>query len=144
MRSSLVFRALILGAILCVTAGAVVTADDHRPKSPTGAAATQIGDAWIDVTYSRPILRGREEIFGSGETYGDTVTGRAPVWRAGANYTTRLITEAPLVVGGARIDPGEYTLFVELAVRESVPLATFDQKLLTLFPDIAVRPSELS
>ncbi len=38
----------------------------------------------------------------------------AEVWRAGANYTTRLITEVPLVVGGARIEAGEYTLFIEL------------------------------
>jgi predicted nucleic acid-binding protein len=32
------------------------------------------------------------------------------------------------------------TLFVELAVRKQVPLATFDGALLKAFPDIAVRP----
>lgn len=32
------------------------------------------------------------------------------------------------------------TLFVELAVRERLPLATFDAALLRAFPDIAVRP----
>lgn len=32
------------------------------------------------------------------------------------------------------------TLFVELAVREQIPLATFDGALLRAFPDIAVRP----
>jgi predicted nucleic acid-binding protein len=32
------------------------------------------------------------------------------------------------------------TLFVELAVREQLPLATFDATLLRAFPDIAVRP----
>jgi predicted nucleic acid-binding protein len=36
------------------------------------------------------------------------------------------------------------TLFVELAARESVPLATFDQKLLSVFPDIAARPAALT
>ena len=36
------------------------------------------------------------------------------------------------------------TLFVELAVREDVPLATFDARLLKAFPDIARRPSALS
>ena len=35
------------------------------------------------------------------------------------------------------------TLFVELAARESVPLATFDRKILSLFPAFAVRPNEL-
>lgn len=36
------------------------------------------------------------------------------------------------------------TLFVELAVRERIPLATFDAKVLAAFPDIAKRPSELT
>jgi predicted nucleic acid-binding protein len=36
------------------------------------------------------------------------------------------------------------TLFIELAVRENLPLATFDAKLLKAFPDIAHRPSALS
>jgi predicted nucleic acid-binding protein len=35
------------------------------------------------------------------------------------------------------------TLFVELAVRERVPLATFDGGLLKAFPTIAVRPASL-
>lgn len=35
------------------------------------------------------------------------------------------------------------TLFVELAVRERVPLATFDGAVLKAFPDIAVRPGSL-
>ena len=36
------------------------------------------------------------------------------------------------------------TLFIELAVREQLPLATFDTALLKAFPDIAVRPAALS
>lgn len=35
------------------------------------------------------------------------------------------------------------TLFVELAVREQLPLATFDATLLRAFPDIAVRPAAI-
>jgi len=35
------------------------------------------------------------------------------------------------------------TLFVELAVREQKPLATFDAKLLAAFPDVALRPKAL-
>jgi predicted nucleic acid-binding protein len=35
------------------------------------------------------------------------------------------------------------TLFVELAVRRRLPLATFDQQLLKAFPDVAVRPRAL-
>ena len=36
------------------------------------------------------------------------------------------------------------TLFVELAVREQVPLATFDAGVLKAFPSIAVRPGRLT
>ena len=36
------------------------------------------------------------------------------------------------------------TLFVELAARERLPLATFDAALLKAFPDIAVRPAALA
>jgi predicted nucleic acid-binding protein len=35
------------------------------------------------------------------------------------------------------------TLFVELAVREQLPLATFDAALLKAFPDVAVRPAAI-
>ncbi|MCB1034758.1 MAG: type II toxin-antitoxin system VapC family toxin [Acidobacteria bacterium] len=36
------------------------------------------------------------------------------------------------------------SLFVELACREQVPLATFDREILRAFPDLALRPAEVS
>ena len=36
------------------------------------------------------------------------------------------------------------TLFVELAIRERLPLATFDAKVLAAFPEIARRPGKLT
>lgn len=36
------------------------------------------------------------------------------------------------------------TLFVELALRENLPLATFDRKVLASFPEVAVRPRVLA
>ena len=36
------------------------------------------------------------------------------------------------------------TLFVELAIRERIPLATFDAKVLEAFPEIAKRPAQLT
>lgn len=103
----------------------------RRPASPPGTAATQVGGKWvpsekpgtapryqdgkwIEVTYSRPILRGRQSIFGAGADYGKTVSGSDPVWRAGANQTTRFTTEAPLVFGGKTLPAGAYSLFVDL------------------------------
>ncbi len=106
-------RVLMLSLCLGVIAVAPAVAQD-RPASPEGMASTQIGDSWIDITYSRPILRGRNGIFGAGEEYGQTLNANGPVWRAGANATTRLKTEADLIIGDATVPAGEYSLFIEL------------------------------
>jgi hypothetical protein len=76
------------------------------------------GGKWIEITYSRPLLRGRTNIFGSGADYGKRVEAGAQVWRAGANVTTRLKTEVPLEIGSKTISPGEYSLFVDLKESE--------------------------
>src|SRR5258706_14818063 len=86
----------------------------RRAASPSGTAATQVGDKWIEIVYSRPILRGRTDVFGKGADYGKKVLSGATIWRAGANVTTRLKTEVPLEIGGKRLAPGEYSLFVDL------------------------------
>ena len=78
------------------------------------AASRYEGGKWIDITYFRPIARGRGDLFGSGADYGKKLNANAPVWRAGANISTRLKTEAALEMGGKRIEPGEYSLFVDL------------------------------
>jgi hypothetical protein len=99
----------------------------RRAASPSGTAATQVGGTWsaaekdseprysggkwIEIVYSRPVLRGRTDIFGKGADYGKKVNGGAPVWRAGANQTTRLKTEVPLEIGGNKV-PREYSLFM--------------------------------
>ena len=106
-------RLLVLSLCLAVVGLAPAAAQD-RPASPEGMASTQIGDAWIDITYSRPILRGRTGIFGSGDEYGQVLNAQGPVWRAGANMTTRLKTGADLMIGDTTVPAGEYSLFIEL------------------------------
>lgn len=101
----------------------------ESPPSPMGHAATQLGGTWtktaegnptytggkwITVDYSRPILRGRMNIFGSGAEYGKAMTGDAPLWRAGANASTRLTTQVPLLMAGKTIPPGVYGVLVDL------------------------------
>jgi len=82
-------------------------------KTPEGGQAYRDGK-WIVVDYGRPLLRGRKDIFGAGADYGKTVNAGAPVWRAGANNTTRLTTQSSLQVGGKAIPPGVYNVFVDL------------------------------
>jgi hypothetical protein len=123
---------LITLVLLSLTLG--VASAQGRPASPKGSASTQIGDAWIDVSYSRPILRGRQGIFGSGAEYGQKIYAGAPLWRVGADVTTRITTEADLEIGGTKVPAGEYSLFIELkegawtAVISKQPyMATFDR-----------------
>lgn len=106
-------RLLVLSLCLAVVGFAPVAAQE-RPASPEGSASTQIGDAWIDITYSRPILRGRSGIFGSGEEYGQALNAGGPIWRAGANVTTRIKTGADLTIGDTTVPAGEYSFFIEL------------------------------
>jgi hypothetical protein len=119
-------RALAIIAVLSLAIPAVM-AQGARIPSPPGVASTEIrgkykgsadepvyeGGKWIEVTYGRPIKRGRD-LWGAGADYGKTLNAGAPVWRAGANVTTRLKTEMTLVIGGKTITPGEYSLFIDL------------------------------
>jgi hypothetical protein len=46
--------------------------------------------------------------------YGKDALAGAPIWRAGANVSTRLKTELPLVINGKTVPAGEYSLFIDL------------------------------
>ena len=113
MHRNTVCRLLTLSLCLAVI-GFAPAAAQERPSSPEGAASTQIGDAWIDITYSRPILRGRNGYFGAGDSYGQALYAGGEVWRVGADVTTRINTEADLMIGETTVPAGEYSLFVEL------------------------------
>ena len=120
-------RRLIAASVALSAMGTLALAQSGRLPSPAGSAATQVGGKyvksqegsvyqggeWIEITYSRPIKRGRD-LFGSGASYGKTLYDGAPVWRAGANVSTRLKTEVPLVIGNKTLPAGEYSLFIDL------------------------------
>ena len=114
------------GAALLLSAALI--AQGGRPASPAGSSATQVGGKydtsgaepvyrggkWIEITYGRPIKRGRDIFGGTGDNYGKTANPDAPVWRAGANVSTQLKTEVPLVINGKTVAPGTYTMFIDL------------------------------
>lgn len=118
-----------------LAAGTGAIAQERRP-SPAGRSATQVGGTydvragyvggqWIEIQYGRPIKRGRD-LFGPSD-YVDFLNDGAPVWRAGANHTTQLLTEVPLRFGTQVVPPGEYTVFIELATEPwTFILSTWD------------------
>jgi hypothetical protein len=117
-----------------LAAGTLVLAQNARPLSPVGTASAHIlgkyvkpagrgapalggeayeGGKWLEITYGRPLKRGRN-LWGSGANYGKDALVGTPIWRAGADVSTRLKTEVPLVIAGKTVPPGEYSLFIDL------------------------------
>ncbi len=121
-------RTVVSVISVIAVAGVLALAQGSKPASPPGTAATQVGGKyvqgqegpvyqggkWIEVTYGRPIQRGRQDLFGKGADYGKAVNGGAPVWRAGANQSTRFKTEVPLIFDGKKLPAGDYSVFVDL------------------------------
>ena len=104
------------GVAMFVFCASVVMAQ-NRPLSPRGQASTQVGGShnsegqyrggkWIDIDYGRPILRGRTDMFGEGANYSTKIYAGAPIWRIGADVTTRIKTEAALVIDGKTLAGG--------------------------------------
>jgi hypothetical protein len=119
----------VIVAAVVVSLDAQIVPEVKLPPSPQGQASVQVGGRWektqsggqryvdgkwIVVDYGRPLLRGRANIFGAGADYGKTINDGSPVWRMGANDTTRLTTQVPLDIGGKKIPPGAYNVFAEL------------------------------
>jgi hypothetical protein len=124
----------IAAGVAVLLAGALAVAQSRRQLSGDGIASAHVmgkwvktdresytlggeifqGGKWIDIVYGRPLLRGRKAFPGTGAEYGRVTYAGAPVWRAGANASTRLKTEVPLTIGGKTVPAGEYSLFIEL------------------------------
>ena len=125
---------IIVAAVLVAGSLLAAQGQGNRPLSPDGIASVHVqgkwekterqqftlggeryvGGSWIDITYGRPMLRGREAFTGTGADYGKAAYAGAPVWRAGANLSTRLKNSVPLVIGTTTVPAGEHSLFIEL------------------------------
>jgi hypothetical protein len=119
-------KRMVMGVAAGAVAAGLMVSAQGRMASPTGTAATEVGGKynnaaepeyvggkWIEITYGRPIKRGRD-LWGSGPDYGQMVNAGAPVWRAGANVSTRLKNDVPLVINSKTVPRGEYSLFIDL------------------------------
>ena len=98
-------------AVLKHTFAFIVAASLASAQSPPAQATVTIGGKKLTINYSAPSVRGRQ-VFGDGGVISKDPT--YPVWRAGANSATTLITEGDLDIGGLKVPKGPYTLFVLL------------------------------
>lgn len=85
------------------------------PASPPATASASVNGKTITIKYSSPRVNGREgKIFTPGGLIQQTHKSY-PVWRAGANSATTLITDADLMIGDLSVPAGTYTLFVDIS-----------------------------
>lgn len=78
--------------------------------SPTSKLTQEFSTSNIEISYSRPSMRGRK-IFGELVAFGN-------VWRTGANSATKVKFGEDVTVGGQAIKAGEYALYTIPGVAE--------------------------
>jgi hypothetical protein len=94
----LLISALFVSGILIAQAQSVKT----PAPSPTQSVKQEFGLGNIDLSYSRPAMKGRK-------IFGDLVPYNA-VWRTGANAATTLTFSDEVTIGGTKVPAGKYGL----------------------------------
>jgi hypothetical protein len=93
---------IVCGALLCtLTATQAQTIKTPAP-STTQIIKQEFGIGSVELSYSRPNVKGRK-IFGDLVPYGQ-------VWRTGANQATTLTFTDDVMIGGVKIPAGKYGL----------------------------------
>jgi hypothetical protein len=89
-------------AIFCISfiSGAQVK---MPAPSPTQKVKQDFGIGSIELTYSRPSIKGRK-------IFGDLVPFNK-LWRTGANAATRIVFSDAVEIGGKKLDSGTYVLY---------------------------------
>ena len=95
------FIAIFCFTILsCITNGQSIKTP---PPSPAQTIRQDFGISYVELTYSRPGVKGRK-VFGDLVPYGK-------VWRTGANAASHIKFGDDVVIGGQPVKAGEYVLY---------------------------------
>jgi hypothetical protein len=104
MNRDRLLTALLLPGVLAWDLAAQAPAEFPIPATnPRAVVRQQVAATEIEVTYSRPSLRGRT-VFRNLVPYGK-------VWRTGSDAATRIAFSTPVTVNGTPVDSGTYELF---------------------------------
>jgi len=90
-------------AVLMILMAGVACAQRSRYTSPAADAEVTIAGKKITVDYYAPSAHGRK-VMGALVPYGQ-------VWCTGANWATKITTEADLQVGGLKLPKGSYSIW---------------------------------
>jgi hypothetical protein len=102
MRPILTLRAAATLFILAAVAPRPAPAQEPR-RSQRAAVMQMVGTTRVEITYSRPVARGRA-LFGSLVPWGR-------IWNPGADTATAISVSAAVLVNGARLAAGSYSLW---------------------------------
>ena len=94
---------VVFGSVLTTTLFAQTPKVDFPQASPTATLKQHVGLTDIEITYSRPSIKGRK-IYGGLVPYGE-------VWRTGANASTKISFSTPVKLNGHEVPAGKYSLF---------------------------------
>lgn len=98
MFKKLLFTAIVAVALQAANAQAIKTPQ----PSPAQTIKQDFGVGTIELSYSRPSIKGRK-------IYSDLAPA-GQVWRTGANNPTTLTFSDEVMIGGAKVAPGKYGL----------------------------------
>jgi len=77
--------------------------ETHRYTSPAATSSAMVGGRKITIEYYTPSMHGRK-------IFGELVPFNR-VWATGANYATKITTEAPLLLGDLKLPKGSYSIW---------------------------------
>ena len=80
---------------------------DAQPRGSERATVIQIVNGTkITMDFSRPVARGRENLFGGIVHWGE-------LWTPGANWATTLEIDRPIKLNGHDVQPGRYSIWLQ-------------------------------
>jgi len=96
-RSIIATLAITLGATACLSA------QETTRKSQLGVVTQWIAGTKVEITYRRPVARGRA-LFGTLVPYGK-------VWTPSADTAARIEISGPIEINGSKLDAGTYSMW---------------------------------
>jgi hypothetical protein len=109
-------KRLLMCAGMLIAASCSLSAQQNPPASPPATAAGTFAGKSVTITYNSPRVKGREgHVFTKDGLIKTAHGSQYPIWRAGANGATTLMTDADLMIGDLAVPKGTYTLFVDIS-----------------------------
>jgi hypothetical protein len=103
------FVGVVALSVLSPGAGAQIRASEPASFSQT------IDGTTMRIDYYRPRTRGRSPLFGHGSVVWEHI------WTPGANWATKLTFQKPIEIDGVKVEPGTYSLWIEMDEKDFMP-----------------------